>query len=215
MKKTKLLLLSLIMVTSLFSCNKKTNKNPVGDDPGDLVVAWSEGRAYIDESKLSGEVSDTTKVRIHYTRTSSDYVNWDVWSWQTLPTSLNGEAYSFSYYDAYGVICDIPVASDTQQIGFIIRRGGDSWLEKDIEKDRLIDIPATTSDGIYDIYVGQGKEMFFESREDMGKEMILKSYLQQLNFLAKLQTWIHQNLNYLKAMLKLLIAHLKQLNKGK
>lgn len=178
MKKTKLLLMSLLMVTSLFSCNKKTNKDPVGDDPGDLVVAWSDGRAYIDESKLSGEVLDTTKVRIHYTRTSpTSYDDWDVWSWQTLPTSLNGAAYSFAYYDAYGVICDIPVTGDSQQIGFIIRRGGDSWLEKDIDKDRFINIPETTSDGIYDIYVGQGKEMFFESREDMGKEMILKSYL--------------------------------------
>lgn len=170
--KKKRLLLSLAMVTALFACNG-CKKN---DKPADLDVPWAEGRTQVDESKLTGEVLTTSKVRVHYTRTAADYLSWDIWSWEAEPVGKDGAAYAFSMYDAYGVVGDIPVGEGVTSIGIIIRKGGDSWTGKDIEKDRFITVPATSEDGIYNVYLVEGRETIFESREDAGKDAITSAY---------------------------------------
>ena len=174
--KKKQLFLSLLMITSLFSAVSCGNGGG-NNEPSD--IAWSEGRTFLDESKLSGEVKKTTTIRVHYTRLAADYDGWDIWAWQSEPEGLAGAGYSFSMYDAYGVISDIElskVGPDIKTMGIIIRQGGDSWSGKDIEKDRFISIPETTSDGIYDVYMTEGREMIYENREDANKETILSSY---------------------------------------
>ena len=175
MKKSGLFL-SLLMLISLFSFTSCVNG---GSKPPD-GIDWSDGRTFLDESSLSGEVKKTTKVRIHYTRANHDYTDWDVWAWAYEPVSMEGAAYDFSFYDSYGVIADINLSSvdstlETTKIGVIIRKG--EWLEKDINKDRHIEIPETSTDGIYDVYMVEGKEKIYQSREDSMKEDISKSYV--------------------------------------
>lgn len=172
--KKKRLLLTLIATMSLFTFSSCSNNNS-GSEDGGLEVVWAKGRTYLDESKLSGEEKKTTKVRVHYTRENHDYDTWSVWSWISEPVSKNGAAYDFSMYDAYGVIADIPLTEeDTTKIGIIVRKG--EWEAKDIEEDRFVSIPETTSDGIYDIYVYEGKKMIYESQSEATKDVILSSY---------------------------------------
>ncbi|MDD7736016.1 MAG: type I pullulanase [Bacillales bacterium] len=178
MRKNKILL-TLVATISLFtfgSCsNNKRESNLNSSENIGLDVSWAEGRTYLDESKLSGEDKKTTMVRVHYTREKHDYDNWNVWSWIIEPVSKGGSEYDFSMYDAYGVIADIPLIDlNTTKMGIIIRKG--EWIEKDIEKDRFVTIPETTSDGIYDIYLYEGREMIYESQNDASKDTILSSY---------------------------------------
>ena len=177
--KKRQLFLSLLMLTSLFSFSSCGGSSDPGVDDG---ITWATGRKYIDESKLSGEMKKTTKVRVHYTRLQHDYDNWDIWAWAHEPVSLAGAGYSFSFYDSYGVISDIELSkldstAETTKMGIIIREGGDNWTSKDIAKDRHIAIPETSSDGIYDVYMIEGREMIYENREDSTKEAILNSYV--------------------------------------
>lgn len=175
--KKKQLFLSLLMITTLFSCGNKDNPS---DDLKDLP--WAEGRTQVDESKLTGEILTTTKVRVHYTRPSLDYANWNIWAWASEPVSGEGSSYQFSLYDQYGVVSDIDLSSfnvDTiSKMGIILRKStsDNEWAEKDVEVDRFITIPEKTSDGIYDIYMSQGREMIYESIDEASKETILSSY---------------------------------------
>lgn len=194
MKKSKLFL-SVLMLTTLFSCSHKkvdpssssslpsditseagSNSESTSSQGGGLDVAWATGRTYVDETKLSGEIKNTTSVRVHYSRKSGDFTDWDLWSWVSKPESAAGAAFAFSMYDDYGVITDVPITAGTTEIGVIVRKGGDNWTSKDIDKDRFVAIPEQTSDGIYDIYLGEGKEKIFENKEDVNKEMVLSAY---------------------------------------
>lgn len=171
--KKKLLILSVLMISTLFSCGNSNNSDP--------SIPWSQNRTKIDESKLTGEILKTTKVRVHYVRPNLDYDNWNIWAWASEPTSKEGASYQFSFYDKYGVVSDIELSklgSDTKKMGIIIRKStsDNEWSEKDIEVDRFIEIPEKTSDGIYDVYMTQGREMIYESFEEMDEETILSAY---------------------------------------
>lgn len=176
--KKKQLFLSLLMMTSLFSFASCGNKE---QGPSIPEIPWAGERTYLDESTLSGDMKTTTKVRVHYTREMADYDDWDIWAWSSEPDSLAGAAYSFSFYDQYGVISDINLSdvnpNTMTKMGIIIRKGGDNWSAKDVDKDRFVTIPEKSSDGIYDIYMLEGREMIYENREDSTKDAILNSYI--------------------------------------
>ncbi|MDR1249775.1 MAG: hypothetical protein LBK63_10775 [Treponema sp.] len=77
--------------------------------------------------------------RIHYQRPDGDYSSWDLWVWPTQPNA-EGAAYRFGSPDGEGwVTARINVADYVTEIGFIIRAGGDNWLDKDIADDRFTD----------------------------------------------------------------------------
>ncbi|MCK5732310.1 MAG: type I pullulanase [Tenericutes bacterium] len=113
-------------------------------------------------------------IYIHYYRYSGDYADWNVWGWQTLPTSEEGESFTFSTdetaaeYNYGGVVTEIDIAEtfpDVERIGLIIRRG--DWLEKDGDADRYIDIPETTSNGEFHIYFVEGDSSVGTSLNDV------------------------------------------------
>ena len=75
--KKKQLFLSLLMMTSLFSFASCGNKE---QGPSIPEIPWAGERTFLDESKLSGDMKTTTKVRVHYTREMADYDDWDIWA---------------------------------------------------------------------------------------------------------------------------------------
>ena len=196
--KKKPLLLSLLMVASVFtlgSCNSNNNGNP------DVEIHWSDNKTYLDESKLSGEMLTTTKVRVHYVRPTLDYDNWNIWGWEIAPEGGQGKSYNFGMYDNDGIVADIPlkeVAShEVEELGIIIRKSvaDNDWSEKDVDKDRSIKIPEKSSDGIYDVYMRKGREMIYDSKEAAEGEDIVSCYASYLlrgekNFTANIKLTI-------------------------
>jgi len=117
--------------------------------------------------------SNVDTVFIHYYRFGGDYDQWNIWLWQSQPTSEDGEAYQFATddtaveYNYGGVITEISLADSfpgVEELGFIVRKG--DWAEKDIDSDRSIEIPATSSNGEYHIYLVEGDVAIGTSIDD-------------------------------------------------
>ena len=102
----------------------------------------------------------TIKITVHYQRTASDYTDWDLWMWR-FPwngddPNVNSKGVKFTEADKFGKIAFVSVdgLDKYKSIAFIVRRGGDGWLEKDITEDRYIEKFA--SDGTAEIWLIQG-----------------------------------------------------------
>ena len=104
-----------------------------------------------------------SEIYVHYYRYGGDYDNWNLWAWQDLPESLDGSDYDFvedetaAEYNFGGVVTVIDIDEtfpDITTLGFIVRKG--DWLEKDIDSDRKVEIPAMTSNGQLHIYLVEG-----------------------------------------------------------
>jgi len=115
-----------------------------------------------------------TSVYIHYYRFAEDYTDWNAWVWQSEPTSLEGASYAMTQDDTAttfnygGVLAKVNLTGDMEnatQLGIIIRKG--NWVQKDIDIDRFIDIPAETADGIYHVYFVEGDMSIGESIDDV------------------------------------------------
>lgn len=107
--------------------------------------------------------SSVDTIFIHYYRFGGDYDQWNMWIWQSQPTSEEGSAYQFETdntaveYNFGGVVTEIDVADNfpgVEELGFLVRKG--DWLEKDISSDRFVEIPETSSNGEYHIYLVEG-----------------------------------------------------------
>ena len=154
MRKTIRIFLSFILVLSfafyLVGCGKKTNPSTTTKDAtqAEITTTKSGGNASTTTTTASsgetGQRGDTT-VYFHYLRYKGDYTDWDLWVWEYRPVSGDGFAVEFKENtdpnSFGGVYAEIPVSADITQIGFIIRKGGLSWVSKDISRDRYIEIP--------------------------------------------------------------------------
>ncbi len=107
-----------------------------------LVTAASVGMA----SAFAAEGGVT--IKLHYDRPDGEYDGWDVWSWAE---GKDGAAYPFAEEDGE-MVATIPVPPGVTRMGFIVRLGGDSWTQKDINADQFIELPDVTA-GTVHIYV--------------------------------------------------------------
>ena len=102
----------------------------------------------------------TIKITVHYQRTASDYTDWDLWMWRNPwngdDPNVDSKGVKFTDEDKFGKIAVVSVngLDKYTSIAFIVRRGGDGWLEKDIKEDRFIEKFA--SDGTAEIWLIQG-----------------------------------------------------------
>ena len=101
----------------------------------------------------------STKVTFHYQRTDGEYDDWDLWVW---PEGGDGGAVAFTGSDSYGKIATYEVNSDVSEVGFIVRKGGDSWSDKDISDDRKI----TIENGVAEVWLKQGDATIYTSVPD-------------------------------------------------
>lgn len=104
-----------------------------------------------------------SEIYIHYYRYDDNYEGWNIWVWQSLPSSLEGQAYSLAKDDTAtiinygGAVTKITLndtLSDATRLGFIVRKG--NWDQKDIDSDRFIEIPLTTPSSDMHIYLVEG-----------------------------------------------------------
>lgn len=101
-------------------------------------------------------------VKLHYLRSDAAYDDWDVWAW---PKDANGAAYAFAETGDKGKIATISVPAGTTELGFIVRKGGDSWAGKEVGGDRFADLSAYTS-GVVNIYVTADVKAFEVKQDD-------------------------------------------------
>ena len=104
-----------------------------------------------------------TTVVIHYYRYNGDYEPWDLWVW---PFGKDGKAYKFEQKDDYGVTATVTFPETYDKVGFIVRKGGDSWTAKDVGKDRFIEV----KNGKAEIWLVEGEEAFATDRAQVSTE---------------------------------------------
>lgn len=129
-------------------------------------------------------------LKVHYFRYGGDYQNWNIWLW---PERLDGAAIYFDeengelVKDDFGVVATVNLVGTSYQnksrIGFLLRRG--NWLEKDIEKDRYIEVPSTAPDGVLHVYFVEGDERVGYSIDDPNgpdkSDKIKRAYFSEVN----------------------------------
>nr|MCR4562888.1 hypothetical protein [Bacilli bacterium] len=137
----------------------------------------SEVASSAEESTVSPEImADITMVKLHYHRPDAEYADWDVWGWDK-GNNLGGASYKFTDTDVYGVVAPIDLSlvnplGEVDILGFIVRRGGDSWSEKDPGPDITVDVSGEALGGILNIYFKSGSEKVYFSEEDALKTTI-------------------------------------------
>ncbi len=128
----------------------------------------------------------TTKITIHYKRTDSNYTNWDFYTWNEEPGGGEAQAFDFSSSDSYGKIATVPLTgsyANMKKMGFIVRKGGSAWTDKDIGSDRFLEIPETSEGGNYQIWLYQGLKGIFLSEDEAKNDKITSSIFTSLKVL--------------------------------
>ena len=108
--------------------------------------------------------ADDVMIMLHYHRPDGVYDGWDAYTWVE---GVSSGSNTFVPEEG-GVVAAIVVPEGVIRIGFIIRKGGDSWADKDIQDDRFIEIPEMIS-GIVHIYVESGVKDFAKVYDDTAK----------------------------------------------
>jgi len=113
---------------------------------------------------------------IHYLRFNEDYTNWNIWMWSHSP-SYPGAQYDFTNDDGSWKVLYLDLLETNlawaNNIGLSIRRG--DWAEKDISKDRFIDLSSYSSGSEVHVYLVQGIDDIFFSYDDVKQYDILEN----------------------------------------
>ncbi len=102
--------------------------------------------------KSAADFGGQSVLIVHYRREAADYTDWNVWAW---PVGGEGQAFSWTGSDAFGVYAVAVFEQVYPKLGFLIRRG--DWLEKDVSEDRLVELG---DDGIAEVWVHEGRLRF-------------------------------------------------------
>lgn len=108
--------------------------------------------------------TETTHIYVHYYRYAGDYDGWNVWMWQNQPEAKAGKEYTFvdddtgAEHNFGGKVAKIPLSGDledAERVGILIFR--ENWI-KDVGVDRFVDIPKTSPNGVFHIYLVEGDQ---------------------------------------------------------
>ncbi len=102
----------------------------------------------------------STTIVVHYHRYDGKYEGWNLWIWPVKPVSFEGKAYQFTEVDDFGVKATVEIPLDLTEVGIIVRLR--EWEEKDVAKDRFIEI----KDGKAEVYILQNDEQIYTSKPD-------------------------------------------------
>jgi pullulanase len=107
-------------------------------------------------------MAETTEtIIIHYHRSDGVYDDWDIWAWVT-----NGAGHAFTRENSFGMVAEFTISGVDSSVGFLVRRGGDSWAEKEFD-DRFIDLRIGN-----EIWVISGQNAFFYEAPEGYAEVI-------------------------------------------
>ncbi|MBR0294863.1 MAG: type I pullulanase [Bacilli bacterium] len=124
-------------------------------------------------------------IQIHYFRKDGKYTGWDLWLWER---NGNGAGFNFNGQDNWGVIASYPLSTwpdpVTNDLGFLVRKGGDSWSSKDLGgNDMFIEFRNFEKDakGVYHIYLISGSANIYIDTEGHMKGAISTAIFTKAN----------------------------------
>ena len=200
-RKIYSILASLSLIITLVGCNKGSGKSSDAsgstgssstseeDDFGpdevaeELVLPTNVTDFTLDETdydSLAEQATNTIRVFYHRndnTDTYSNYKYWRIWAWDM--DGGNGWWYEFTKYNAFGVICEIPVAdvaangTSIQNLGMVITTCSSqtaTWTgtySKDPDSDLHAEVNASNPGGIQRIYVKTGTASVYYTQESV------------------------------------------------
>lgn len=95
-------------------------------------------------------------VMFHYDRTDKNYDDWDIHLWDANDSSKSYTHGVFTGTDNAGrAVASVILQEGTVKLGFIVRKGGDSWAKKDVDADQFVTVPEMRS-GLVHIYIESG-----------------------------------------------------------
>ncbi|WP_223701224.1 pullulanase [Sutcliffiella deserti] len=116
-----------------------------------LVVSMFSG--YIPSAVA--ETTENRHISLSYERADGNYEGWNLWVWGT---GAKNDQIDYTEVRDGKAIFNIEVGPDTDEVGFVIRRGT-GWDEKDFDGDRFITV--SKSDSITKVHVKSGEAEFF------------------------------------------------------
>ncbi|WP_315080089.1 type I pullulanase [uncultured Clostridium sp.] len=151
---------------------KATEDQCVDLTNGDKEVIIHENNKEINrEDKNLNRDFKEVKLNLHYYRSDSNYDSWDVWSWFD---ENDGKRYDFNKEDEFGKIAEINKLNtkNNKEISFIIRKDKEKWTEKDIDKDRNIDLSYANNNGEINAYIVEGNEkVYMDNSKPIGERI--------------------------------------------
>ena len=185
-RKLITILTSIAVAITLVGCSKKApQEDEWGEDEvaEELVMPTSVTYYELDDTdydSLSEQATDT--IRIFYRRSdaTNDYQNyrqWRIWAWDK--NGGNGWWYEFTKYNAYGVICEIPVSvvaanhTSISKLGMVITNCESqtaTWegrYNKEPNCDLDAEIDATNPGGIQRLYTKYNSESVFYTQDSV------------------------------------------------
>lgn len=162
MKKRIPLLVFGAFAFSLLSCSPEIESSASSSNQPDSSHSSDSSKDNHSVDLPFGEAPtyDEDSIRLHYWRKDGTYKGWDLWLWEV---GKDGASFAFNGKDGWGVIASYPLStwSDAmnQGLGFVLRKGGDSWAEKDCGgADLFVDFSQfkKTDKGVYDIFMISG-----------------------------------------------------------
>ncbi len=180
MNKKPVFVLSALSAILLASCGGAASheSSVSSDQPSIEPISEAPSIASSEE-----DTSNSKIVRLHYFRPDGAYTDWDVWGWD-LGNNLGGASYKFTGQDDYGVYAPIDLAKvnpngEVSTLGFIVRKGGDSWTAKDVSQDRSFDVSSVQVGTPFDVYVKSGVSTIFYNADDALKSTIKSAKFDQ------------------------------------
>ena len=168
MKKRKLLSLVALLAMLFTSCggtgepssttssSEEVSSETISSE--EISSSKGENHDVLDLDLPAPTTMEEDSIMFHYWRKDGKYSEWDMWIWEK---GSEGAAYSWNAKDDWGVIAHYPLSNWSSEIlnnnlGFIVRKGGDKWLEKDLNGgDMDMDFDAFEKDenGVYHLYL--------------------------------------------------------------
>ncbi len=175
--------ISFIVLTAsliaLFSCAKGGEEESPSSSSASLSSITSSSNSDTHSVDLPlGEppIYDEDSIRFHYWRKDGVYAGWDLWLWEV---GHDGGAFPFNGKDDWGVVASYPLSTwedvINNSLGFIFRKGGDSWSQKDCGgNDLFVDFSQfeKTDQGVYDIYMITGDSNIYADTKGTVKAKI-------------------------------------------
>lgn len=181
MKKGLFVTIFSMLMLVVTSCGNPGNSSSQGESEPTSSESTSHGEHDVLDLDLGAAPTyEEDSVMFHYWRKDGKYAAWDMWLWEV---NANGSAFSWNGKDDWGVVAAYPLSTWSSAVisnglGFIVRRGGDSWLEKDLsQSDLFVDFAAFEKDanGIYHLYLKSGDSNIYTDSEGNLKAAILLS----------------------------------------
>ncbi|GAA0076279.1 type I pullulanase [Clostridium sp. CTA-5] len=161
--------------------DKATGDEVIDLNNGDREIIINQQKKGVNrEDKELNRHYKNIKLNLHYCRNDKNYDSWDVWSWCD---ENDAKGYEFTKEDEYGKVAKINKSNENnkKEISFIIRKGGDEWQAKDIDKDRSIDLAYANNKGEINAYIIEGDENVYMSIDDQTRNRITSLKIDSIN----------------------------------